>query len=444
MATIIAKTILRELKNTELLILPDAILSYGPSSEEIARGRVEITVCEGEAYRYEMTSTSFNLARTNQAKDFLKSNPYSLVGWPRIDGEDTHGRCWTITRLDPYYDAAANSSEATLIAIGRTNNISASAQTHPMDVGRIEVVIPLKDYQMIANEIGFLIGREKLIEIHGTTIWFEFDYETEELHISALYSNKCQQPFLDTWIYEPLQVIFGVPFEPKIAARIPQKKNIATHIHCRGGNDASDDVSTGLWAFASSARNRVQFWRWYTVLFDYFSLYREERSPLFYGNPLTYYYRELHFASQRTIWLRNMAYAATIEAFADLIIPEKKRTLPAVERDSIIAIKAHLMDYSRDNATPKQREFDRRLLEKLHNSLGYARNWSAKGKLLSLVESNILESKHVQSWSRIRNPTMHGELGDIWTTPEGDEDTRNLMDAVARMTCTIIDTEFWE
>lgn len=322
--------------------------------------------------------------------------------------------------------------------------MSALVQTEPMDVGRIEVVISLKNYQMIANEIGFLIGREKHIEVSGTTIWFEFDCDTDELHISALYSRKCPQPFLDTWIYEPLQVIFGVPFEPRIAARIPQKKAITTQIHCRGGNDASDDVSTGLWAFASSARNRDQFWRWYKALFEYFSLYREESSPLFYGNLLTYYYRELHFASQRTIWLRNMAYAATIEAFADLIIPQKKRTLPELERDSITAIKAHLIDYNRDNATPNQRESDRLILEKLHNALGYARNWSAKGKLLSLVESNILESIHVQSWSRIRNPTMHGELGDIWTTAKGDEDTRNLMDAVARMTCTIVDTEFSE
>ena len=419
-------------------------MSYGPSSEEIARGRVEITVCEGEAIHYEMTSTSFNLTKTNQAKDFLKSNPYSPIGWPRIDGECTRGRRWSITRLDPYYDAAQNSSEATLIAKGRTNNISALAQTNSMDVGRIEVVISLKHYQMIANEIGFLIGREKHIEVSGTTLWFEFDYETDELHISALYTNEYPQPFLDTWIYEPLQVIFGVPFEPKIATRIPQIKATATQIHYRGGNDASDDVSTGLWTFASSTRNRAQFWRWYTALFDYFSLYREESTPLFYGNPLTYYYRELHFASQRTIWLRNMAYAATIEAFADLIIPEKKRTLPDLERDSIIAIKAHLTEYSRDNVTPKQKESDRRILEKLHNALGYARNWSAKRRLLSLIESNILESKHVQSWSRIRNPTMHGKLGDIWTTAEGDEETRNLMEAVARMTCTIIDTEFSE
>jgi len=438
MATVIARDVLRLLNHAEPIFLPMATLSYDKDHKEIATGQVEIHKTEEGKYAYRLTSSQFDLSATNKAKKHLKSNTYSPIGWPRIDGKDAFGREWTITRLDPTYDFGETDA---LIASGQSSIISANVQTDKEDVARIEIVLSLKNFEAVASEVAFFVGVGKQLTFSGTTIWFEYNYDVDELHVSALYTDKCPQPYLDTWVYEPLQILFGIPIEPAVAVRIPHDCNWNTQIHCWGGQTVGGDVSTGLWAFGT-AHNREQFWQWYSALFEYVSSYQEDENLLFYGNPLSYYYRELHFASQRTIWLRNMAYAATIEAFADLLIPEKKRKLKSTEADSIAAIKRYLSDFNREGMSAEQRMTDCRKIESLHNALAYIQNWSARGKLLELVNQGVLDRKHEKSWSLIRNPTMHGELGDTWSTAEGDEHTRNLMEAVARMTCAVIVTGF--
>ena len=442
MTTLIARDLRKNLSVENELILTEAKLTYGHQAKVIASGSVKINAKVKGGFTYNMQATSFDLTATNLSSKLIKNNLYNPKIWPRIDGVDDEGRSWSITQLKPAYNIQNEAKSPTIEVIGTTHSISGLQHTESKSVSRHEAIFDFSNYSETADTIGYMVGSLKTIDVDGTTIWFYFDFETDRLHVTALYSESCPQPYLDSWIFEPFQVLFGLPLEPEIVVRVPKNKSRKTQLHLRPTQNFGEELSTGLWTFASSPSDRNMFWDWYQRLFAYFSSHRADGENMSFDClSLTRYYYELQIASQKTIWLRSLAYAATVEGLAKHLIPEKKRELSKDDTHAIKRIKKYLKKYNRDDVSENQKKIDIRLIDRLHGSLAHLTNMSARNRLLNLVEQNVLRPEHEQSWSNVRNPIMHGNLTKQWSTEEGDSDTRILMEAVARMTCKLVGIE---
>jgi len=439
MTTLIAHKLLQYLSEGEVLVLNQAELTFGREQEVIATGSIEVSTEDKLGLSYKMRATNFNLSATNRANELIKENSYYTPLWPRIDGTHGEGRSWSITQLKPVYDIQDDTEEPTILVIGSTHSINGFQETARFSTSRHEAIFDLSQYYNTANSIGYMVGNLKTIEVNGTTIWFHFDFDTNKLHITAIYSETCPQPFLDSWIFEPLQVLFGVPLEPVIAIRVPNNKNWKTQLHVKPCPNIGEELNTGLWTFARSRTDKNTFWNWYVRLFEYFSSHSEDEGSMSFDClSLTRYFYELQIASQKTIWLRSLAYAATIEGLAKHLLPEETYELSQDETLAIKDIKKHLKKYKREGISEGQKKIDSRLIGRLYESLAYLTKLSARNRLLKLVELGVLRSEHEQSWSTVRNPIMHGALGTQWSTEKGDFDTRIMMEAVARMTCELV------
>lgn len=442
MVPLIARDLLKLICPGGAHVLTSATLTFGWQQEFIASGPVEIRPDGKTGFTYKMQATKFDLAATNRANSLREENLYTPQLWPRIDGIDAQGRLWTVTRLKPAYDIANDTEIPTIFVMGATNSLSGVQKTARSFTSRHEAIFDLSQYPETANRMGYMVGSLKTIEVSGTTIWLHFDHQSDTLHVTSLYSECCPQPYLDSWIFEPLQILFGLPLEPIITVRVPSANAWRTQLHIRPNPLVGEELETGLWTFARSQTDRKIFWNWYERLFEYFSSHRDDNQSMsFYCLPLTRYYYELQIASQKTIWLRSVAYAATLESLAKHLIPAEKHDLPDGEIQAIQEIKRYLKKYRREDVVPNQREVDVRLIGRLHQSLAYLPTLSARKRLLELVNQGVLRPEHEQSWSNVRNHAMHGYLGTAWSTEEGDLDTRRLMEAVARITCELVGIE---
>lgn len=452
MPTLLTNSFLPHLQNGHVADLAQARLTYGLSDYDFAQGKAIIRTGGDGRYEIEMTASTFDLSHVLTALNGPKNHPLDTREWPKLRGSDQVGRQWVATLGDAdIVSELVEGSARTLRIVATSKNLSGLLSSDDSNstlnpVARVEMVFDLSKRRWLADAIGSLTERPTVIETPLTTIWFEFDFNTNLLRASALYTSDRGQPYLDSWVFEPLLILLGTAIEPVIAVRVPSSCDWATQIFLRPDNasaDDQDDISTGLWGLADHPNDSNLFWNWYKCLFMYLAERRDKAGHRAYDiMDLTWYHRQVQVASISTLWLRSAAYSAVIEGLAQIAIPEQTVEL---DKDTEVALGIYedrlekLIEELRDNGSPTTIN---RVHKSLTTSLDRFRSFSTRGRLLSLIDKGVLKKSHERAWSKVRNKVLHGNLGEIYSTPKGNQDTALMMDCVARLTCHIagIDT----
>jgi hypothetical protein len=123
-----------------------------------------------------------------------------------------------------------------------------------------------------------------------------------------------------------------------------------------------------------------------------------------------------------------MTLASAIEGVTNLMFPAPKQVrVPDDEADawetSIRSLEAHVLSW----------EGERKLRERLMDSLRLVRAKGVVQRLKPLVDSGTIDKEHLEAWRRVRNSVMHGNLVSPWLTEELEQKLNRLAELTHRL-----------
>lgn len=267
-------------------------------------------------------------------------------------------------------------------------------------------------------------GRQRLRAL-GSEISFEVDPSEKALWITASMSPDLQPVFAERWLTEPLRIMLGALIYPRLIAR--------------NYGDGSADVTFlpaptkrrpsafGLMQpfVADSYPGRAaEFWALYAGLLTMIGRARDEHGhPNLESHEVTRLYEELIQTQNASRWIITMTLAGTVEALAGSLMSDDDRRSEYAP-DAIDSLREHL------RAWPG----DANLRSRILGNLTRAGERSVYAFMRNLGRGNALDPTHVETWRRVRNSVMHGELTEPWSTEEGDRHVAELIALVHALT----------
>lgn len=261
-------------------------------------------------------------------------------------------------------------------------------------------------------------GRQRLTAL-GSQISFELDPSEKALWITATMSPDLQPVCAERWLTEPLRIMLGALVYPRLIAR--------------NFGDGSADVTFlpapterrpsafGLmqpFSVGSYPGRSAEFWRLYSSLLTMIGNARDEHGhPSLESHEVTRLYEELIQTQNASRWIITMTLAGTIEALAGSLMSDEDRRSEYAP-DAIDSLREHIRAWAGDA----------NLRSRILGNLARADERSVYAFMRGLARANALEPTHVETWRRVRNSVMHGELTEPWSTEEGD---RHLAELIA-------------
>jgi hypothetical protein len=161
---------------------------------------------------------------------------------------------------------------------------------------------------------------------------------------------------------------------------------------------------------------RAHFERFWNLYADILSMVVSEQNPNLQVHELTRLYEELCQVQLGSRWNIIMTLASTIEAVAKSLMSEDDRRSKFSE-EALGEMEKYLRAWDRDD------ELRRRML----SNLSLIRQQSVLAFLRRKAKTDSLNAEHVETWRRLRNSVMHGELVEPWSTQEGDQHMKELI-----------------
>jgi hypothetical protein len=252
-------------------------------------------------------------------------------------------------------------------------------------------------------------GRQRLKAL-GSSIDFERDPSERALWITATMSPHLQPVFAERWLAEPLRIMLGALVYPRLMARnFGDGTADVTFLPAPAKRRPS--IFGLMQPFAASAQpgRNQEFWRLYVDILTMI------------GNALDYHevtrlYEELIQTQKASRWVISMTLASTVEALARSIMTDADRTTE-YKTDALDSMRDHLRAWKGDD----------RLRARMLDSVAFASRRGIAGFMFALARAGKLDSGQVETWQKLRNSVMHGELTEPWSTEEGDTHMRELI-----------------
>ena len=118
-----------------------------------------------------------------------------------------------------------------------------------------------------------------------------------------------------------------------------------------------------------------------------------------------------------------LTLASTVEALAKSLMSESDKRSEFSD-DALGAMEKHLRAWD-GNA-----ELRGRML----SNLGFVKQRSPLAFLRALARTGTVDPAHVDTWQKLRNSVMHGEMAAPWSTEEGDRHMQELITLVHGLT----------
>jgi hypothetical protein len=256
----------------------------------------------------------------------------------------------------------------------------------------------------------------------GTQILFEMDPTDKALWITAKTNDKLTHPEAENWLTEPLRILFGALIYPTIKAR-----NIGdgrAHVTLMPAPLDKRASTVGLMPpFSERPSRHGEFWKLYAAILTMIVNSPESERPFLQGHQVTRLYQELAQTHGGSRWVFLLSLASAAEALAKSMIGprDRKSEFPSKVLD---AMDEHLNAFTA-NAD---------LRDRMISNLGNVRQRSVLAYMRQLAARSIVERAHVETWRRLRNSVMHGELVEPWSTAEGDQHLNEMIGLVHSLT----------
>jgi len=393
-------------------------------------GRIEIRSLTD--MRFFMHGTTNDQAASFRKLICAKENPYNVYEQFRLLATDYRKTEWNCGFVEVEFDGDHNHGWP---LGGRIESlvtmVSGSWVSQRSSVELL--VVPPADLPMSTSmNTETSIGNQQILSIRepgehrlnvlDTQITFSYEPSRKALWITGDISEKFRHPFAENWLTEPLRILLGVPIYPRLVAR--NFGDGTAHIWVRKSPQREAASVVGLLPpFSNPPVPTTEFWGLYEKILAFISAGNE-----FEPNKITLLYDELSHARLGTRWVLTLTLASTAEALANSLMTETDRKSEYSDA-SLMSMKQHLKEWGGDTD----------LRGRMISNLKMVSQRSVVSFLRRLAKTESVEGEHVQTWHRIRNSVMHGNLVEPWSSADGDRHLEEMLKLVHDLTRAVID-----
>jgi hypothetical protein len=261
---------------------------------------------------------------------------------------------------------------------------------------------------------------QRTLEVRDSNVRFSFDGDASVLTLTAASTPQLPAHYAENWLGEPLRILFGQLVYPRLVERrFPDGKAMLSVRPSPRWIEASN--WTALWVGEKQYTDDVGFFEMYVGLLSLISQSGEWES-----HTVTSFYEEVIQAARGSRWVWILTLASSIEGMTRLLVPASELRSDA-DAAALAELAAHIAAWK-----GKQRLKDAAI-----SSVRRLDTVSVIRALLGLVDTGIGTRKQVDSWKKVRNRAMHGELISRYSSREDDQVLLDMADLLRALTTAL-------
>jgi hypothetical protein len=399
----------------QTVAFPKMELLAGDWEPSIVKGNGEISFNSPRSFEYTLTGLPEDIAYTLQQLQRQRDYPYDGLKRFRLVAHAADGTRfsagWTIPNV--------KTGEMTWTFTGNCDGLmtdDATVLPSPRGATEVQYVIPRQHraslflaHFVTTQRLDGGIVPEYELDLGEATLRFRFDRDADLLTIFTPGSDLLPLTLTESWLGEPLRVLFGQLVFPRLIARSFPKGSAMISVS-RAPSWYRDSDAAALWD-EEDLSGKDRFWRLYGDL-----LLHIARARGFEGHKITKLYEEVIQAARGSRWVWALTFASSIEGLIRMLSPRGSKRADA-DDVAIASITEHIKKW-RDPEMPK--EVVDRLKSIAANSIRYAANTTPKHVLTQLRRAGVVTQFQIDAWEKIRNDVMHGELVSPYSSEEDD------------------------
>jgi hypothetical protein len=229
-------------------------------------------------------------------------------------------------------------------------------------------------------------------------------------------------PYTENWLAEPLRILFGQLFFPRLVAR--NLGDGTTHVDvrpCRGPIGGAARYAA-LWRGDDPPADKEDFWRRYSEILTMIA-----RARNFEAHEITQLYEQIIQASRGTRWIWAMTFASCIERLANILEPPS-RDRPNADANAVVDLVEHIAAWRGDD----------RLKENAINAVKRSFKTTTIAGLRQILSECMINKAQLKAWESIRNSVMHGRLISPYSSEEEDSKLMKLAEMMHALTREIL------
>lgn len=391
-------------------------------------GRIEID--DSPSIRFSMYGSAADGGTAWRKMISARENPYDALEQFRLFATDYEGNEWAggYTAVDFFTDHKHGWPLA-----GELQGLSTKV-TGPWVAkdSSVELLflppfqLPMNEWMMTTTTLGDeeLAGSRgpgrQVIDVLGTRVVFANDLSGDGLWLTADTSDQLRHPDAEGWLSEPLRILMGAIVYPRLTAR--NFGDGSAFVTLLPAPRQVTPSPFGLMQPMGLDRTHDErFWQLYADILSMVAA--GDDTAGMQNHEVTRLYEELWQAQRGSRWGILLTLASTVEALAKSLMSDSDRRSEFSD-DTLIAMEKHLRAWDGDAA----------LRGRMLSNLGFVKQRSPLSFLRALAKAGTVNSAHVNTWQKLRNSVMHGEMAAPWSTAEGDQHMHELIDLVHDLT----------
>lgn len=387
----------------------------GRNRHPLLIGTGEIRMTSLQDFSYSMTPTHGDLIDLFKAIDQKRQNPYDGTARLRLFGKDANGvewgGGWTMPRTINFKPLLI---EGRLTALDITDRLTTPAQSTEL-VFHADHLHPLARVLAVPGSPKRI---EKRFEILGSTIEYVYERGANVVSITASHSAQLQRNYTERWLTEPLRIMFGQPIVPRLTGRNQGGESIIWI----SAQPRLDGASWSAFWTKESLSKLDSFFDCYAKLLTMIALAGDLEA-----HPVTRFYDELAQVAKASPWTIALTLAGCTEGLATLLRP--KMSDGESQREKKWSAQADdLADQIEQLKGPTE------LKNRAANAIRQAKGASTGGFLKVLQKGGIITAEQLKTFNYVRNRVMHGTLLSPYSSEDGENQLRHLIDIVHALT----------
>ena len=404
----------------------------GPDHEAVSfRGPGRVELSDARGIRFHLYGVAPDGAAAFRKYVAASSKPYDANEQLRFFATDYNGHEWAggFTSVRPFTD-----HDRDWPLTGMLGGISTQATGPWVSTScSVELLLtpppslPMGEAMVSSTRIGddtVLASRRpgrQVVDALGTRVTFANDASDDVLWITADTSEAMAHPYAERWLCEPLRILLGAPIHPRLIARNFGDGTAAVTLLPRSG-DPRPSVFGLMHSLGLPDSHGPWFWKLYSDLLTMIGAPARDVTEAMDGHRVTRVYEELSQAARGSRWVVLLTLASTVEALVrSLMTPEDR--IGEFPPDALASMERHIQVW----------RVDLDLRGRMLGALGGMRERSPFAFLRKLAMDGVIPD-HVDTWRKLRNAVMHGNLVEPWATEEGDGHVRELTALVHALT----------
>lgn len=394
-------------RDASVMDFPQMKLVTVESEQSVLEGRGRIEFPRPDEMIVHLSGEPEDLGYTLGALSRQRHDPHDPLCKFLLRMTDIQGRRWNASCEVETFDDL----DQGWMMLGWTQGISTVLQLEPHETGWVEsrFLIPMEFSTRSALNETFCRrlrdgGSEPttVVDVLGEPVTLRFDFTAGMLTAAVPISEVFPTPMADSWLGEPLRILFGQLVYPRLVLRRLPCGHAQVHLRISPGWSL-DSRAMALWNPVSPA-----------LADEFLHLYRGLLTVIagggeFEAHKFTSLFVEVIEASKGSRWVIALTLASSIEGMVKEI-GERKIALNEEEEQAVKEMHSCLKAW----AAPD------RIKDCIRGALRRLPDLSIYNDLKRLATQGVGDKEGAEAWKVIRHKVMHGELISPYSSEDGD------------------------